>query len=132
MNTNCINDEATIRLDSNAGPPANSAEIQMAMKAGCRTYAKGISRPESPESKGLQDTAYSADHQGRKEYPRQITLGLSARHSDDRHRGSHCRHAGHDTLESVDQRYRMAWPLIRLVEDVFVYLRHVYLRHSEY
>ena len=33
MNTNCINDEATIRLDSNAGPPASSAEIQMAMKA---------------------------------------------------------------------------------------------------
>ena len=32
MNTNCINDEATIRLDSKAGPPANSAEIQMAMK----------------------------------------------------------------------------------------------------
>ena len=24
----------------------------------------------------------------------------------------------------MDQRYRMAWPLIRLVEDVFVYLRH--------
>ena len=33
MNTNCIRDEATIRLDSNAGPPANSAEIQMAIKA---------------------------------------------------------------------------------------------------
>ena len=33
MNTNCINDETTIRLDSNAGPPANSADIQMAMKA---------------------------------------------------------------------------------------------------
>ena len=33
MNTNCINDETTIRLESNAGPPATSAEIQMAMKA---------------------------------------------------------------------------------------------------
>ena len=33
MNTNCINAETTIRLDSNAGPPANSAEMQMAMKA---------------------------------------------------------------------------------------------------
>ena len=33
MNTNYINAEATIRLDSNAGPPASSAEIQMAMKA---------------------------------------------------------------------------------------------------
>ena len=33
MNTNCIKDEATIRLDSIAGPPANSAEIQMAIKA---------------------------------------------------------------------------------------------------
>ena len=33
MNTNCINAEATIRLESNAGPPATSAEIQIAMKA---------------------------------------------------------------------------------------------------
>ena len=33
MNANCINDEATIRLDSNAGPPPTSAEMQMAMKA---------------------------------------------------------------------------------------------------
>ena len=33
MNTNCISDEATIKLESSAGPPANSAEIQMAIKA---------------------------------------------------------------------------------------------------
>ena len=33
MNTNCINAETTISVDSNAGPPANSAEIQMVMKA---------------------------------------------------------------------------------------------------
>ena len=33
MNTNCISDEATMRLESNAGPPASSAEIQMAMNA---------------------------------------------------------------------------------------------------
>ena len=26
----------------------------------------------------------------------------------------------------------MAWLLIRLIEDVVVYLRHVLLRHSEY
>ena len=51
-------------------------------------------------------------------------MGLSARHSDDRRRGSHCRHKGHNILESVEQRRRMVWPLIRLIEEVFVYLRH--------
>ena len=124
MNTNCINDEATIRLDSNAGPPANSAEIQMAMKADAELMLREYPDPNLQNRKVLQDTAYTADHEGRKEYPGQITLRLSACHSDDRRRGSHCRHAGHDTLESMDQRYRMAWPLIRLIEDVFVYLRH--------
>ena len=82
MNTNCINDETTIRVDNKAGPPAKSAEIQMGMNADARSYTEGISRPESPESKSLQDTAYSTDHEGRKEYPGQITLGLSTRHSD--------------------------------------------------
>ena len=33
MNTNCINDETTIRVDNKAGPPAKSAEIQMGMNA---------------------------------------------------------------------------------------------------
>ena len=45
MNTNCINAEATIRLDSNAGPPANSAEMQMAIKADEETTLMGYPDP---------------------------------------------------------------------------------------
>ena len=41
MKTNWINADATIRLDSNAGPPATSAAIQMAMKADPVTDVKG-------------------------------------------------------------------------------------------
>ena len=42
MNTNCINDEAAIRLDSNAGPPATSAEMQIADED---TTLRGYSDP---------------------------------------------------------------------------------------
>ena len=108
-------------LDSNAGPLATSAEIQIAMKVDPGIYAEGISRPESPESKGLQHRAYSANHKGRKENPGQITLGLSAGNSDDRRRGGHGRHAGHDILEAMKQRCRMAWLLIRLIYDILVF-----------
>ena len=45
MNTNCINAEATIRLDSKAGPPATSAEIQMAMKADPETTLREYPDP---------------------------------------------------------------------------------------
>ena len=45
MNTNCINAEATIRLDSKAGPPAISAEIQMAMKADAETTLREYPDP---------------------------------------------------------------------------------------
>ena len=51
-------------------------------------------------------------------------MGLTARHGDDRRCGSHCCHSGHDTLEAMKQRRRMAWLLIRLIEEIFVYLRH--------
>ena len=124
MNTNCINDETTIRLDSNGRASCYQRRDTDGNESGCRDYAKGIPGPESPESEGLQHRAYSANHKGRKENPGQITLGLSARHSNDRRCRSHCRHAGHDILESVEQRFRMAWPLVRLIEEVFVYLHH--------
>ena len=45
INKNCINDETTIRLDINAGPPAANAEIQMAMKADAETTLRGYPDP---------------------------------------------------------------------------------------
>ena len=54
MNTNCINDETTIRLDSNAGPPANSAEIQMAMKADPETTLMEYPDPNLQRRKGCK------------------------------------------------------------------------------
>ena len=48
MKTNWINADATIRLDSNAGPPATSAEIQMAMKADWVTTLRVYPEPNLP------------------------------------------------------------------------------------
>ena len=45
MNANCINDDATIKVDSNAGPPANSAEIQTAMKEDAETTLREYPDP---------------------------------------------------------------------------------------
>ena len=45
MNTNCIRDEATIRVESNAGPPAVRAEMQMAMKADPEDRPRGYPEP---------------------------------------------------------------------------------------
>ena len=45
MNTNCISDEATIRVESSAGPPANSAEIQIGMKADAETTLREYPDP---------------------------------------------------------------------------------------
>ena len=45
MNTNCISDEATIKLESSAGPPASSAEMQIAMKADAETTLREYPDP---------------------------------------------------------------------------------------
>ena len=98
MNTNCINDEATIRLDNNAGPPASSAEMQMAMKADAELTLREYPDPNRQNRKVCRIPPIPQTTRAEKKYPGQITLGLSARHSDDRRRGSHSRHAGHDIL----------------------------------
>ena len=69
MNANWINADATIRLDSNAGPARDQRGNTDGDEGGCSAHVQGIARTESPESNGLQDRTYSANHEDREEDP---------------------------------------------------------------